>query len=312
MCMPVMPGRPGAGARRVQRSPAWVRPGSGAASAPAWPSRSAPRRPSASRSSSPSTGRAVDGRVRTAATMGQVACWHFAGVAVQGGFPPAQRPRAGGASPGLTLLYGTSFTIMFTVLPRRAGRDGGQLGDHERRAIFALVLDLGRCSIRPSRPRRCPGGLIVVGTVMWLGCAGAEGPPAPQNRRHGRDARPNANHPAAPGALPRKGARRLTSGPGARRKTAQRRLRNGSARIAQEPRAGTLAAALAAVHAALLSLNFGGDVRGCRTCSSLEGRRIEGPSCIVLTRRPGASRPAVLSAPRSKHHEIEPGSGRRR
>ena len=108
----------------------------------------------------------LDGRVRTAATMGQVALLALAGVAVQGGFHlPADATGWVGLA-GLTLLYGTGFTIMFTVLPRLGVVGNSAIMNVE--PIFALVLAwaiLGQ-AIAPSQ---VAGGLIVVGAVMWLG-----------------------------------------------------------------------------------------------------------------------------------------------
>ncbi|MBS0434942.1 MAG: DMT family transporter [Proteobacteria bacterium] len=108
----------------------------------------------------------LDGRVRTAATMGQVALLALAGVAVQGGFHLPHDAAGWWGLAGLTLLYGTGFTIMFTVLPRLGVVGNSAIMNVE--PIFALVLAwavLGQ-AIAPSQ---VAGGLIVVGTVMWLG-----------------------------------------------------------------------------------------------------------------------------------------------
>ena len=108
----------------------------------------------------------LDGRVRTAATMGQVALLALVGVAVQGGFHLPNAAAGWWGLAGLTLLYGTGFTIMFTVLPRLGVVGNSAIMNVE--PIFALVLAwavLGQ-AIAPSQ---VAGGLIVVGTVMWLG-----------------------------------------------------------------------------------------------------------------------------------------------
>ena len=108
----------------------------------------------------------LDGRVRTAATMGQVALLALAGVAVQGGFHLPNAPAGWWGLAGLTLLYGTGFTIMFTVLPRLGVVGNSAIMNVE--PIFALMLAwaiLGQ-AIAPSQ---VVGGLIVVATVMWLG-----------------------------------------------------------------------------------------------------------------------------------------------
>ena len=102
----------------------------------------------------------------TAATMGQVALLALVGVAVQGGFHLPDASAGWWGLAGLTLLYGTGFTIMFTVLPRLGVVGNSAIMNVE--PIFALVLAwavLGQ-SIAPSQ---VAGGLVVVATVMWLG-----------------------------------------------------------------------------------------------------------------------------------------------
>jgi len=108
----------------------------------------------------------LDGRLRTATTMGQVALLALVGVAVQGGFHLPDASAGWWGLAGLTLLYGTGFTIMFTVLPRLGVVGNSAIMNVE--PIFALVLAwavLGQ-SIAPSQ---VAGGLVVVATVMWLG-----------------------------------------------------------------------------------------------------------------------------------------------
>jgi drug/metabolite transporter (DMT)-like permease len=108
----------------------------------------------------------LDGRLRTATTMGQVALLALLGVAVQGGFHLPNASAGWWGLVGLTLLYGTGFTIMFTVLPRLGVVGNSAIMNVE--PIFALVLAwavLGQ-SIAPSQ---VAGGLVVVATVMWLG-----------------------------------------------------------------------------------------------------------------------------------------------
>ena len=107
----------------------------------------------------------LDGRLRTASTMGSVALIALGGVAVQGGF---HLPDAGAGWAGLlalTFLYGTAFTIMFTVLPRLGVVGNSAIMNVE--PIFALVLAwaiLGQ-SIAPSQ---VVGGMLVVATAVWL------------------------------------------------------------------------------------------------------------------------------------------------
>jgi drug/metabolite transporter (DMT)-like permease len=108
----------------------------------------------------------LDGRLRTATTMGLVALIALAGVATQGGFHlPHSAPGWWGLVM-LTFLYGTAFTIMFTVLPKLGVVGNSAIMNIE--PIFALVLAwaiLGQ-SIAPSQ---VAGGLLVVAAVFWLG-----------------------------------------------------------------------------------------------------------------------------------------------
>ena len=60
----------------------------------------------------------LDGRLRTATTMGMVALLALVGVGTQGGFHMPQAALGWLGLVGLTVLYGTAFTILFTVLPR--------------------------------------------------------------------------------------------------------------------------------------------------------------------------------------------------
>ena len=108
----------------------------------------------------------LDGRVRTASTMGIVGVLALAGVAAQGGFHWPQ------AAPGwwglalLTLLYGTAFTILFTVLPRLGVVGGSAIMNVE--PVFALVLAWALLG-QAIAPVQVGGALVVVGTVIWLG-----------------------------------------------------------------------------------------------------------------------------------------------
>lgn len=108
----------------------------------------------------------LDGRLRTFSTMGIVAVLALTGVAYQGGFHlPNAAPGWWGLL-GLTALYGTAFTIMFTVLPRLGVVGHSAIMNIE--PIFALVLAwavLGQAIA----PVQVAGGLLVVATVVWLG-----------------------------------------------------------------------------------------------------------------------------------------------
>ena len=109
---------------------------------------------------------AVDGRLRTAATMTIVATVAFAAAGVQGGLSWPDAPAGWAGLAALTFLYGTAFTIMFTVLPRLGVVGNSAIMNVE--PIFALGLAwaiLGQAIA----PVQLLGGLIVVGTVVWLG-----------------------------------------------------------------------------------------------------------------------------------------------
>jgi len=108
----------------------------------------------------------VDGRVRTATTMALAALVALTTVVVQGGFHlPTATPGWWGLAT-LTGLYGTAFTIMFTVLPRLGVVGNSAIMNVE--PVFALVLGwllLGQTIA----PVQVAGALIVVGAVMALG-----------------------------------------------------------------------------------------------------------------------------------------------
>ena len=108
----------------------------------------------------------IDGRVRTATTMTIAGLVALVMVASQGGFHLPQAPAGWGGLVALTFLYGTAFTILFTVLPRLGVVGNSAIMNVE--PVFALVLAwlvLGQ-SIAPVQ---VGGALIVVGAVMALG-----------------------------------------------------------------------------------------------------------------------------------------------
>jgi drug/metabolite transporter (DMT)-like permease len=108
----------------------------------------------------------VDARLRTAATMALAAGVALATVALQGGFHlPTATPGWWGLAT-LTLLYGTAFTIMFTVLPRLGVVGNSAIMNVE--PVFALVL--GWLILDQAiAPAQVAGALIVVGAVVALG-----------------------------------------------------------------------------------------------------------------------------------------------
>jgi drug/metabolite transporter (DMT)-like permease len=108
----------------------------------------------------------VDGRVRTATTMMLAGLVALATVGVQGGFHLPDAPAGWGGLATLTCLYGTAFTIMFTVLPRLGVVGNSAIMNVE--PVFALVLAwlvLGQAIA----PVQVLGALIVVAGVMYLG-----------------------------------------------------------------------------------------------------------------------------------------------
>ncbi len=108
----------------------------------------------------------LDGRLRTACTMAIVAVIALAAVATQGGFHLPDAAAGWWGLVALTFLYGTAFTILFTVLPRLGVV--GNLGVMNVEPIFALVLAWALLG-QSIAPVQVAGGLLVVATVMWLG-----------------------------------------------------------------------------------------------------------------------------------------------
>ncbi len=108
----------------------------------------------------------LDGRVRTFTTMVMVALLAGVGMATQGG------PHWPTAAPGwwglvaLSLLYGTAFTVMFTVLPRLGVVGNSAIMNVE--PVFALVLAWALLG-QAIAPVQVAGALLVVATVVWLG-----------------------------------------------------------------------------------------------------------------------------------------------
>ena len=108
----------------------------------------------------------VDGRVRTLTTMTIVGLFALVGVAVQGGFHLPQAAVGWWGLLALTFLYGTAFTIMFTVLPKLGVVGNSAIMNVE--PVFVLVLAwliLGQAIA----PVQVAGALLVVGAVMVLG-----------------------------------------------------------------------------------------------------------------------------------------------
>jgi drug/metabolite transporter (DMT)-like permease len=108
----------------------------------------------------------LDGRVRTATTMGMAALVALASAALHGGLHLPQAPLGWVGLCALTLLYGTAFTIMFTVLPRLGVAGNSAIMNVE--PVFALVLAWLVLGQRIA-PVQVAGAVLVVGAVMVLG-----------------------------------------------------------------------------------------------------------------------------------------------
>ena len=108
----------------------------------------------------------VDGRVRTATTLSLAGLVALAMVGAQGGFHFPQAAMGWWGLAALSLLYGTAFTIMFTLLPKLGVVGNSAIMNVE--PVFALALAwllLGQ-SIAPVQ---VAGALLVVGAVLALG-----------------------------------------------------------------------------------------------------------------------------------------------
>ncbi len=108
----------------------------------------------------------VDGRVRTVSTLGLAGIVAMGVVGLQGGLNLPNAPAGWWGLAALTLLYGTAFTIMFTVLPRLGVVGNSAIMNVE--PVFALVLAwliLGQLIATV----QIAGALLVVGAVMTLG-----------------------------------------------------------------------------------------------------------------------------------------------
>ena len=107
----------------------------------------------------------VDGRLRTFTTMSTVAV--LAGVVAfsQSGLHLPNAPLGWWGLGALTFLYGTAFTIMFTVLPKLGVVGNSAIMNVE--PVFALVL--AWAVLGQSIALVQVVGALVVATVMWLG-----------------------------------------------------------------------------------------------------------------------------------------------
>ena len=108
----------------------------------------------------------LDGRIRTFSTMATVALLAWLVIGWETGLHLPNAPQGWWGLGMLSFLYGTGFTIMFTVLPKVGVVGNSAIMNVE--PIFALILAwllLGQ-SIAVIQ---VVGGLVVVATVMYLG-----------------------------------------------------------------------------------------------------------------------------------------------
>jgi drug/metabolite transporter (DMT)-like permease len=108
----------------------------------------------------------IDGRVRTATTLSMAGLMALCLVGVQGGFHLPQAAIGWWGLAALSLLYGTAFTIMFTLLPKLGVVGNSAIMNVEPVFALALAWLLLDQSIAPVQ---VAGALLVVGAVMALG-----------------------------------------------------------------------------------------------------------------------------------------------
>jgi drug/metabolite transporter (DMT)-like permease len=108
----------------------------------------------------------LDGRVRSAFTMGLVGVLAAVAASATGAWHWPDAPAGWGGLLALTVLYGTAFTAMFTLLPKLGAVSNSPILNVEPVAALLLGwLVLGQTV----RPLQVAGALIVVGAVMSLG-----------------------------------------------------------------------------------------------------------------------------------------------
>jgi len=108
----------------------------------------------------------VDGRLRTFTTMATVGVLAASVALTQGGFQWPQAVPGWWGLALLTFLYGTAFTIMFTVLPKLGVVGNSAIMNVE--PVFALVLAWALLG-QAIAPMQLLGAAVVVATVVWLG-----------------------------------------------------------------------------------------------------------------------------------------------
>jgi drug/metabolite transporter (DMT)-like permease len=108
----------------------------------------------------------LDGRLRNFSTMTCVAILAWLMIGTQTGLHLPDAPEGWLGLCMLSLLYGTGFTIMFTVLPRLGVVGNSAIMNVE--PVFALVLAWVLLN-QAIAPMQVVGALVVVSTVMYLG-----------------------------------------------------------------------------------------------------------------------------------------------
>jgi drug/metabolite transporter (DMT)-like permease len=108
----------------------------------------------------------LDGCVRTFSSMSIVGILAVVAAMSQGGFHLPQAPAGWWGLGMLSFLYGTAFTILFTVLPKLGVVGNSAIMNVE--PVFALVLAWALLD-QAIAPIQLVGAFLVVGTVMWLG-----------------------------------------------------------------------------------------------------------------------------------------------
>jgi drug/metabolite transporter (DMT)-like permease len=108
----------------------------------------------------------LDGRLRTALTMAFVGVLALLVSLLQGGLQWPNAPAGWWGLAALTLLYGTAFTIMFTLLPKLGVVGSSPILNVEPVAALGMAWLLLGQSISAIQ---VAGALLVVGTVMALG-----------------------------------------------------------------------------------------------------------------------------------------------
>jgi drug/metabolite transporter (DMT)-like permease len=109
---------------------------------------------------------ALDGRLRSAVTMSIVGVLALAGALAQGGLHWPNATAGWWGLAALSLLYGTAFTIVFTLLPRLGVVGSSPILNVEPVAALLMAWWVLEQTIAPVQ---LAGALLVVGAVIALG-----------------------------------------------------------------------------------------------------------------------------------------------